>query len=78
MGPKVSFFAIRVLCRSAGNYYGCVQWILNPEGFAARATLRRTLLRANGDVVVAIGTYNYELQLALVAEQRGLGLVLAS
>ena len=52
-----------------------VQWILNPEGCAARATLRRTLLRANVDMVVAVESYNYELQLALVSQKRGLSLV---
>jgi DNA-binding transcriptional LysR family regulator len=52
-----------------------VQWILNPEGCAARAALRRALLRANIDMVVAVEAYNYELQLALVAQNRGLSLV---
>ena len=52
-----------------------VQWILNPDGCAARATLRRLLLRANVDMVVAVESYNYELQLALVAQNRGLSLV---
>jgi DNA-binding transcriptional LysR family regulator len=52
-----------------------VQWILNPEGCAARAALRRLLLRANIDMVVAVEAYNYELQLALVARNRGLSLV---
>jgi DNA-binding transcriptional LysR family regulator len=51
------------------------QWILNPEGCAARAALRRALLRANIDMVVAVEAYNYELQLALVAQNRGLSLV---
>ena len=50
-------------------------WILNPEGCAARAGLRRTLLRVNVDMAVAVETYNYELQLALVARDRGLSLV---
>jgi DNA-binding transcriptional LysR family regulator len=52
-----------------------VQWILNPEGCAAREALRSTLLRANIDMAVAIEAYNYELQLALVAQNRGLSLV---
>jgi DNA-binding transcriptional LysR family regulator len=52
-----------------------VQWILNPEGCAARATLRRALLRANIDMNVGVEAYNYELQLALVAQNRGLSLV---
>jgi DNA-binding transcriptional LysR family regulator len=52
-----------------------VQWILNPEGCAARATLRKALLRANIDMIVAVEAYNYELQLALVAQNRGLSLV---
>jgi DNA-binding transcriptional LysR family regulator len=50
-------------------------WILNPEGCAARVSLRRALLHANIDLVVAVETYNYELQLALVAQNRGLSLV---
>jgi len=52
-----------------------MQWILNPEGCAARAALRRALLRANIDMVVAVEAYNYELQLGLVAQNRGLSLV---
>jgi DNA-binding transcriptional LysR family regulator len=52
-----------------------VQWVLNPEGCAARAGLRRALLRADIDMVVAVETYNYELQLALVSQNRGLSLV---
>jgi DNA-binding transcriptional LysR family regulator len=51
------------------------QWILNPEGCAARVGLRRALLHANIDLVVAVETYNYDLQLALVAQNRGLSLV---
>jgi DNA-binding transcriptional LysR family regulator len=52
-----------------------VQWILNPEGCAARAALRKALLRENIDMAVAVEAYNYELQLALVAQNRGLSLV---
>lgn len=52
-----------------------VQWILNPEGCAARAALRKRLLQANIDMAVAVEAYNYELQLALVAQGRGLSLV---
>jgi DNA-binding transcriptional LysR family regulator len=51
------------------------QWILNPEGCAARAGLRRALLQADIDMTVAVETYNYQLQLALVAQNRGLSLV---
>jgi DNA-binding transcriptional LysR family regulator len=51
------------------------QWILNPDGCAARAGLRRALLQADIDMIVAVETYNYELQLALVAQNRGLSLV---
>jgi DNA-binding transcriptional LysR family regulator len=50
-------------------------WILNPEGCAARATLRQKLLRSNIEMTVAVETYNYDLQLALVARNRGLSLV---
>jgi DNA-binding transcriptional LysR family regulator len=51
------------------------QWVLNPEGCAARAGLRRALLHANIDLLVAVEAYNYELQLSLVAQNRGLSLV---
>ena len=52
-----------------------VQWILNPEGCAARAALRKALLQANVDMVVTVEAYNYDLQLALVAQGRGFSLV---
>jgi DNA-binding transcriptional LysR family regulator len=52
-----------------------VQWILNPEGCAARAGLSKALLQADIDMIVAVEAYNYELQLALVAQNRGLSLV---
>lgn len=51
------------------------EWILKPEGCGARAALRRALLRVNSDLIVAVETYNLELQLALVAQNQGLGLV---
>jgi DNA-binding transcriptional LysR family regulator len=50
-------------------------WVLNPEGCAARAQLERQLARARLPLRVAIETYDYELQMALVARGRGLGLV---
>jgi DNA-binding transcriptional LysR family regulator len=50
-------------------------WVLNPDGCAARAALRRVLVASGGDLRVAVETYNYELQLLLVARGRGLGLV---
>jgi len=52
-----------------------IHWILNPEGCGARAILQRALQRANVDLHVALETYNYELQLNLVARNRGWGLV---
>jgi len=54
---------------------GDVGWILNPEGCAARALLQRTLLAAGVRMRVAVETYTYDLQLALVARQRGWSLV---
>jgi DNA-binding transcriptional LysR family regulator len=51
------------------------RWVLNPEGCAARAALRRALVAAGLDLRVGVETYNYELQLSLVARGRGLGLV---
>ncbi len=50
-------------------------WILNPEGCAARATLQKALSRAGLALRVSVETYNYELQMSLVARGRGLGLV---
>ena len=50
-------------------------WILNPEGCGARAALERALQRANVEMHVALETYNYDLQLSLVARNRGLSLV---
>jgi len=50
-------------------------WILNPEGCSARAALRGALRGAGITMRVAVETYTYDLQLALVAEGRGLGLV---
>ena len=54
---------------------GATSWVLNPEGCAARARLRRSLLGSGLDLRVAVETYDYELQLSLVAKGRGLGLV---
>jgi DNA-binding transcriptional LysR family regulator len=50
-------------------------WILNPEGCGARAALERTLHRADVEMHVGLETYNYDLQLRLVARNRGLSLV---
>lgn len=52
-----------------------MRWILNPEGCGARAILRRRLARADIDLVVAVESHNYELQLRLTGEGRGLTLV---
>jgi len=52
-----------------------VNWILNPEGCGARASLRRALQRANVELRVVLETYNYPLQLNLVARKRGWSLV---
>jgi DNA-binding transcriptional LysR family regulator len=49
--------------------------VLNPAGCAARAALERQLARAGLPLQVNVETYNYELQLALIARGRGLGLV---
>ncbi len=52
-----------------------VGWVLNPEGCAARAVLQRQLARSGLPLRVNVETYNYELQLSLIARGRGLGLV---
>jgi DNA-binding transcriptional LysR family regulator len=51
------------------------QWILNPDGCAARSELQRRLARARIPLQVGVETYTYELQLRLIARGRGLGLV---
>jgi DNA-binding transcriptional LysR family regulator len=50
-------------------------WVLNPDGCAARAWLRRALGGRGAPFHVHVDAYNYELQMALVARGRGLGLV---
>lgn len=50
------------------------QWILNPEGCGARGILRRSLARADVNLVAAVESYNYELQLLLASQGRGLTL----
>jgi DNA-binding transcriptional LysR family regulator len=50
-------------------------WILNPEGCAARGELQRELAKSRIPLLVSVETYNYELQLSLIARGRGLGLV---
>jgi DNA-binding transcriptional LysR family regulator len=65
--PRRSSYAIRQLREHA--------WILNPEGCAARSELQRELARARMPLRVGVETYNYELQLRLIARGRGLGLV---
>ena len=54
---------------------GGISWVLNPEGCGARAALQRALFRAGVNMYVAVETYNYDLQLSLVARKRGLSLV---
>ncbi len=50
-------------------------WILNPEGCAGRIELQRALSRAQLSFRVSVETYDYQLQMSLVAHGRGLGLV---
>ena len=71
VGPRAGLPSRR---KGLGDLAG-IGWILNPEGCAARAMLQRALLAANGRMRVAVETYTYELQLALVARRRGLSLV---
>lgn len=50
-------------------------WILSPEGCAARSGLRHALALQQVPLQVAVETYNYDLQVALVARGRGLGAI---
>ena len=54
---------------------GDAGWVLSPEGCNGRATLERALLREGLALRVEVEAYSYDLQLALVARNRGLGLV---
>jgi DNA-binding transcriptional LysR family regulator len=54
---------------------GGAQWILNPQGCGARAALRRALARSDLNLVVAIESYNYDIQLLLTSQGQGLTLV---
>ncbi|SDO04284.1 LysR family transcriptional regulator [Pseudomonas jinjuensis] len=50
-------------------------WVLNPDGCGFRAGLQRTLADQGLNLQVNLETFGSELQLGLVAEGRGLGLV---
>jgi DNA-binding transcriptional LysR family regulator len=50
-------------------------WVLCPDGCAARTALQREMTTAGLPLRVGVETYNYELQLDLIARARGLGLV---
>ena len=53
-------------------------WVLNPEGCGFRAGLQRALADQGLGLQLNLETFGSELQLGLVAEGRGLGLVPAS
>jgi DNA-binding transcriptional LysR family regulator len=50
-------------------------WVLNPEGCAARAWLQREFAKAGFPLHVGVEAYSYDLQMSLVARGQGLGLV---
>jgi DNA-binding transcriptional LysR family regulator len=50
------------------------EWILNPQGCAARAALLDVLRKAQVRARISVETYTYETQFALVSRGRGLGL----
>lgn len=50
-------------------------WVLNPDGCGFRAGLQRALADHGLDLQINLETFGSELQLGLVAEGRGLGLV---
>jgi DNA-binding transcriptional LysR family regulator len=50
-------------------------WVLSPEGCAARQGLRQALASHRVAMHVAVESFNYELQMALVARGRGFGAV---
>lgn len=51
--------------------------MLNPDGCGFRASLQRTLAEQGQALRINLETYGTELQLGLVADDQGLGLVLA-
>ena len=50
-------------------------WVLNPDGCGFRASLQRTLAEQGAALRINLETYGTELQLGLVADGQGLGLV---
>ncbi|MGY4495022.1 LysR family transcriptional regulator [Pseudomonas putida] len=60
-------------CKLADVYDG--GWILNPDGCGFRAGLQRTLSDQGLGLKINLETFGTELQLGLVAEGMGLGLV---
>lgn len=54
---------------------GAASWVLSPEGCAARQAVRLALTREHLPFRVDVETYNYDLQMGLVARGRGLGAV---
>jgi DNA-binding transcriptional LysR family regulator len=50
------------------------EWILNPQGCAARAALLDALRKAQVRARISVETYTYETQFALVSRGRGFGL----
>lgn len=70
IGSRVSRNRARGLKEAAAT-----GWILNPDGCAARGGLQKALSKSGHSLRVAVETYNYELQMLLVARQLGLGLV---
>jgi DNA-binding transcriptional LysR family regulator len=50
-------------------------WILSPEGCAGRHLLQQAFARRGKALRLGLETFNYEVQMALVARGRGLGLV---
>jgi len=50
-------------------------WVLNPDGCGFRASLQRTLAEQGQALRINLETYGTELQLGLVADGQGLGLV---
>lgn len=83
LGESIGKVELVVVCardalpKKAGKLSDCYQqgWVLNPDGCGFRAGLQRTLSDQGLGLKVNLETFGTELQLGLVADGMGLGLV---
>lgn len=62
-------------CRTSIADLVQVRWVINPDGCGFRSQLERALAAAGGHVELAVEAWGVDLQLALVAQGLGFGLI---